>query len=290
LWIAEVISAYLFTRKHWSERVALITAGMIATGRLFIWFVASPTTYLAEYASIMILAYLFDRFVVEGERSIGKVLLFASVLGIFSLTYDIFPFYFFIVGYGLLSKVNWKTLSVIIIATLLIYGGLIALYTYGLGMRISNENSRFIGVAIRGLLELIRSGDLNRWFMITISYFGSLFKNFIQIFLVLPVVLALLGLFYLKGKKQVAIILLFLVPAFLLKALLQFGNSSIHNLPRFYYIAYPGVYILASIFLDQVAQAFSKKSFRWLAWALPLLVLSLIFLLNNIDVWGIAVF
>ena len=157
-------------------------------------------------------------------------------------------------------------------------------------MRISTENSQFMSTAIKGLLMLIRSGNLYQWYTITRSYLGLIIRNFIDIFFALPIILAFLGLFFLKKRKQTLIVVLFLLPAVLLQAVLQYGNSWIYSLPRFYYIAYPGVYILAAIFLDRCTQVFNRNKFPWLASSLPWVGLGAIFVLNNLDVWGIHVF
>jgi hypothetical protein len=291
LWTAATFCGYAFTRKYWPERVALLTAGFIATGPGFIMFVAQPMSYLAQYAIIIITVYLFERLVVEGRSHAGKMVLFAATLGLAAMVYDLFPFYLFIAGYGLLQKVNWKALLGIFSLSLVIYAGLILLFTRGLGGDIPATNSQYASGAVSGLIELARSGNFRQWYAISLNYFGQFFLNMGSAFFILPVVFALLGLPFIKERKQAFILLFFFLPALALQAVLQYGNSWIYLLPRLYYIVYPGVYILAAVFLDRLGQAFTSTSPRisWLASLLPWLGLAAVILLNNVDVWGFPV-
>ena len=289
LWTAATLCAYSFTRKYWSERVALLTAGFIATGSGFIMFVAQPLNYLAQYASIMIIAYLFEKLVAESRAEPGKTILFALILGLASLTYDFFPFYIFIAGYGLLRNVGWKSLLATFVISLAIYSGLILLYTRGLGAEIPNTNSVYISEATSGLIELLRSGSLRQWYAITRNFFGLFFLNMGSAFFILPTVFALLGLPLLKERKPTLIILLFFLPGIALQAFLQYGNTWIYQLPRLYYIVYPGIYILAAVFLDHIGQILTMPRLSRLAPIIPWLGLASVIILNNVDVWGFPV-
>jgi len=287
LWIAAVVCGYLFTRKYWSERVARLTAGLIATGPGFIMFVAQPMNYLAGYAVIMILIYLFERLVIEQAHKIHKSFLFASILGLASLNYDLFPFYVFIFGYGLSQKVDWKRLLGISTVAIILYSGALLVYTRGLGIQIATSNSQFATGTLYGVYQFIKTATADLWYIKFREYFGQFFLNIGSVFLVLPVVFALLGLPLLKGRIQRLFILYIFLPALLLQAVLQFGNSIIYQLPRLYFMVYPGVYILAALFLDSVSQALPASRLARLAPALPWIGLALIIVLNNIDVWGI---
>jgi hypothetical protein len=267
--------------------VARLTAGLIATGPGFIMFVAQPMCNLAGYAAIMILIYLFERLVIGHNRCIGRVFLFASILGLASLSYDLFPFYIFIFGYGFSQKVNWKHLVGISIVALLIYSGLLALYTWGLGRQIETVNSEYATGLFHGMYQWASTATADQWYMKVREYFGQFFLNMGSVFQVLPAVLALFGLLQLKGVTQRRLVLFMFLPAVFLQAALQFADSWIYQLPRFYYIAYPAVYILAAIFLDSVSQALSEGRFARLAPVLPWVGLAIIFMVSNVDVWGV---
>ncbi len=290
LWTISAFCGYLFTRRYWSERTAILTAGFIATGRLFIFFAASPYTYLAQYAGIMILIYLFERFIVEGETRIGNVMLFSGILGLFSLTYDMFPFYFFLLGYGILSRVSWKTLLAVFLITLTIYAGFIILYAHGLGIPMATDNSQLGTSALRGWYHLIRSGDLNQWTSLIRSFISEFVKMQWENFFTLPLAFALLGLYFNRGRKQSAIPLLIILPALALQGLLQFGGSWIYSLPRLYFITYPGIFILAAVFLDQISLRIEGAGFTRVGHALPWATLAVVFVMNNLDVWGIRMY
>ena len=93
LWFAAVISAYGFMREIHGERVARITAVLVASGTGFIYYVAQPMSYMAGYALCIILIFLFERIVVGGAGSTWELILFGGALGWLRLSTRVcFPF------------------------------------------------------------------------------------------------------------------------------------------------------------------------------------------------------
>jgi hypothetical protein len=293
LWAASMLCGYLFTRAHWSERTALLTAGFIATSNGFIMFVAQPMNYLAGYAFIIILVYLFDRLVVQAGAPRASVVLFGALLGLASLNYDLFPFYVYVLGYGLYRKVAWKNLLVIFTITFLIYGGWLMVYTTVYGNQAQTSNVYVFRETLRGIYKWLKVLTLDQVYIRTRELFAQFFLNMGNAFFVIPAVLALLGLPQLKNQTQKVIIFCLFLPAVLLQAVLQLGNVKfasfhIYELPRLYFIVYPGMYILASLFIDEIASLFSSDHrLQKLAPLFPWLCLAVIFVINNIDVWGV---
>jgi hypothetical protein len=115
------------------------------------------------------------------------------------------------------------------------------------------------------------------------------------------VILAGLGAFVLRDRRQAMIILTLLLPSILAVTFLQFGGVQwglanyqgifyLAALPRFAYIAYPGIYLLAAIALAELHSAVGLVAGKWLApsvvSAIPWLVIALAFALSNLDVFG----
>jgi hypothetical protein len=280
LWAAAVVCGYLFTRMYWPERVALLTAGFIATGSGFIMFVAQP------------MVYLFERIVIAGPLTVKKLALFGAFLGLASLNYDIFPFYLYIIGYGLFRKVNWMKLIGMIAIAVMIYGGLLLVYQQGLGKEIQTSNSELMTGTLNGFLQWAASATPDQWHIKFKEFFAQFFNNMGSGFIVLPAVFALLGLPLLDGSTRKGIIFFLFLPAVAMQAVLQFGGARfsffyLYELPRLYYIVFPGMYILAAVFLDGAAKMLSGGMLKRLAPTFPWAGLALVVFINNIDVWGV---
>jgi hypothetical protein len=79
---------------------------------------------------------------------------------------------------------------------------------------------------------------------------------------------------------------LLLAPSIAVAAFLHFGGTELASMPRFVYIAYPAVYLLAAIFVSE-ARSFAARQAPWLpGGAVPALLLGPVFILSNMDALG----
>jgi hypothetical protein len=127
------------------------------------------------------------------------------------------------------------------------------------------------------------------------TYFGSL----VNAFFILPALVGLVGAFVIRDRDRAMILLTLGLPSALAVLFLQFGRVQWGNgqemfyiaaLPRFVYIAYPAIYILAAVALQElkgyIASLSSRRLFVYAGHAAPWLVLLLFFLISNVDVLG----
>jgi hypothetical protein len=68
LWGLAAWSVYRFVSVLWHQRVAVYAAVLVASGSGFIYFVAQPMSYLAGYASIAIIIYVFESLLPKGPQ------------------------------------------------------------------------------------------------------------------------------------------------------------------------------------------------------------------------------
>jgi len=81
------------------------------------------------------------------------------------------------------------------------------------------------------------------------------------------------------------------LPSLLTLAVLHYGGQGIATLPRFVYVAYPGVFILVAVALDHLASIeWSRPGFGKMPIIVAGLALGTLILLNNLDVFGYPIF
>lgn len=290
IWFSAVVCGYLFTKRLWNERIAFLTAGMIACGPGFIHHVAQPMLYTAGYAAYIILIYLFQRVVIEEESAVNRFILFGVLLGFGLMTYDLFPLLLFILGYGLLQRIPIGRLLSSIGLSLVIYFGWMYVQTNILKQTIPQDNQGYLTTSMAVIWDMIRHPNLGQWYALSTGFFSRYFTSLNNAVFCLPLIAAGLGLVCLRGRLQILTALLLFVPSASAQAALYFGGAYFYGMPKYFYIAYPGVYILAALFLDTVANAPVGRKWAWMVRALPWGFLSLLFFINNVDVFGFPVF
>ena len=296
LWFCAVICGYGFVRRLWDEETGLIAAGLIACGTGFIYFVAQPMSYLAGYALFSILIYLFQTLVVEKSDSLGRSCLFGAILGLSSLVYEItIPIYIFILGYGILQGIKWRNLLSIVLLSVLIYFGYILLIVYGFNQSLDPAPFQPPTPHIRERMNLILSGDLNQVYLLLTQLVVLFWGGLGNAFFVIPVLISILGLFLVHGQHKVLIVLLlFSMPLFWV---VLFHSLDVtfqdwlpySTIPRYSYIGYPAIYLLVALFLKSLSGYFiNLKQHTIPAGKFAMyFILAGIFILNNIDVWGV---
>jgi len=285
-WFAAAICGFLFALPIWGERVAAFAALMIAGGSGFIMYVGQPMNYLLGYAIIIIVPYLFQEFTFNDRGSIYDMVIFGMLLGLCLMIYDIFHVYLFIIGYGLLKKVGVFRILLPIIISVAMYSGFLFIQSNMLNAKFEQSNVKEITEPINTILRLIASHRFDEWYILTMTFFERYFGHMGRVFFVFPILLALFGITFLRNRTNFVIIILMIVPSIATLAYMHFGGTYIALFSRFVYIAYPCIYILASITLDELASVIGEKIHMRLAILGPVICLAMFFVLNNIDVFG----
>jgi len=285
-WFVAAICGYLFTLPIWGEKVAVFTALMIAGGSGFIMYVGQPMNYLLGYAVIIIVPYLFQELMVGDKDSIYNMMIFGLLLGLCIMVYDIFHVYLFIIGYGLLRKVKLSRIMVPIVMSIVIYSGFLFIQSNILNAQFEQSNVKEATEPINTIFRLVTSPRFDEWYILSMTFFERYFGHMGRVFFVFPILLALIGIAFLRTRTSFIVIILLIIPSIATLAYLHFGGTYIAAFSRFVYIAYPCVYILAAITLDKFASITGRKIHMWLALSGPIVCLALFFILNNIDVFG----
>ena len=285
-WLLSVVCCYLFAKRAWSERAAMLSAAMVASGTGFIMFVGQPMNYLVGYAAISISIYLFQRIIIEDDQSFKSLLLFGALFGFLLMVYDLLPLIVFFVGFGFARRASIKKIFFSLLVSAFIYFGFLFLYFDLLGQEYNDINAKQATDSIVNIVALIRNASLNHWYILIFRFFELYLGHLCKDFFVLPLLPALIGLLLLRDRNEVAVISLLFAPSLLTLAILHFGGQSIAEQPRFMYITYPAIYILAAIALDRIADLQIRPPWMQLISASPWLFILLLVILNNIDVFG----
>ncbi|MGD8454668.1 MAG: hypothetical protein PVJ57_22875 [Phycisphaerae bacterium] len=291
IWLLAAAATYGLACRLWDARVGAYAALLVASGPGFILYAAQPMAYLAGYALLIICVYICERLLVAPERpGWPHVLATGAVLGMAMLSYDIYPLLAVLPIYVLARRRSWLS-AVRIVAGLVLagafYAGFVAVQQHWVHIELDERNSRFLGEAVEKIRELITTSDVGNWFLLTSNGLAIFAANLFRAFLIVPIVLAVLGLCFRRTGDRAGVGLLLIVPALGTFAFLYYGQVWFAALPRFAYAAYPGVYLLAALFLAWMRDRLAERVPRGVAEALPLVVLLLIIVLNNLDVFGL---
>jgi hypothetical protein len=133
--------------------------------------------------------------------------------------------------------------------------------------------------------------NLDRVYLLSLELFNRFSTDLLHAFLILPIFPALVALAFLRERKLGLIVLALMLPAFLSIAYFEFSGIGFWNwqlaaLPRFAYVAYPAIYLLAAIgLIDGSARLF--RNHPRLGRTIPWIFLIVVFALNNLDVFGV---
>ena len=293
MWFAACIAAYQLARMWgYPENVAVYFASMVSFGTGFISFASEAAGYLPGYAVIIILLFLFESLVVkqsdrnEHDRS-EKYILFGCVLGLSSLIYEIFPLYLFFLGYGIYRRRSFLRLLMCLGLSLSIYYGFSLVQQYGPGIVLKPIIQPVLEQSIENIQLLLTRPDFGQLYGVAVSFLRHYVGDLGNAFFVLPVLLAFGGLLLLRDNSKVILILGLAVPSVLTVAILHWGGPNLaSDNPRFAYVAYPMIYLLAAVFVSGFEAFLMFKGQRVLARVVPWGLLLLIFVLNNMDVLG----
>ncbi|MBD3308945.1 hypothetical protein GF339_21220 [candidate division KSB3 bacterium] len=284
LWYITILCSFSYAKKWFGKETAFFLGFLIATGTGFIYMVAQPFYYLAAYAIIAIIIWVYDVWIDRVKHDGGSwrfTVLLGVFLGLCSLIYDIFPFYVFIVGYGLLRKVKLWTIMASLVIAGGVYYGFLSLQTDILRMDINQSNIQFLTQSKDHILFLIKHPGFNTIYDRMAGLMGLYVDHLSKVFFVLPVIAAVIGLTFVEGLHARITCFLLILPSVMALAFFYFGNTEIvYIMPRFTYIVYPAIFILASLLFGRL----------WLtSKAAKILVMGIlvgIFLVNNVDVLG----
>ncbi len=293
LWLAAVACTYAYALELFGGQLeARLAAALAASGSGFIYYVAQPTSYLAGFAGVIFVFYLYERFLVrKGDPPrVGRALIYGALLGLLAATYDLFPFFAALLVYGWLRRVSVRDTAIAIAFGLAIPAGFVALQFQILHVPRDQTNAVVLWHTGAHLLHHLGHTSLVGAIELGEGLTAGFWQSLVFAFTLVAALLAAAGLFC-ADRGQRARIGTLLLPAFFTVGYLylggaEWGRVALADLPRFSYVAYPAIYLGAALALARLGAALRAPLGRRLAGLIPWAVVGLIFLLHNVDVLG----
>jgi len=285
-WLAAVSAGFSLARRLTDIRTAVVFSLLIATGCGFIYFVNQPLSYLSGYAAEIVLIFLFDILLAD-QSNWRNVWLFGLIYGLGMLVSDLLPLAPLFLLYGLVRRVPLRrSLPAIAIAGC-IYVSTLAFLIYV--ARAPNVLGNF-DVLLHPRTDWAHM-TLNRFYILCLEFLKRFAMDMFDGFLILPLLPAMLALPFLRQRTLALAIAAMMLPAFFTIAHLEFSGAMFQDwplaaLPRLAYNAYPAVYLLAAIGLVEGCARIFHNHPR-LACGIPWVFLLIVFVLNNLDVFGV---
>jgi hypothetical protein len=298
-WLAAVFATARLVTRLATPRAGVIAGGLTVFGPGFIAFVSQTSMYMQNAATAAIALCAFEDLVVNpSDGGPRRYALFGGILAICGLVYDLEPVFIAMLIYGLARRVDWRPLVATIVGAYAVVEGFTLMVTKVLGIKIASLNGAQLSDGLHATLHLLTHPSLPVWYDTFLSVVTSFFEMWLQAFFIVPAILALLGFRLLRDRPQKILVASLFLLYLLTMATLQIGHTTVGNTPRLIYPSLIGVYLPAAVLLDRVAA--SADGFRFSAGALltapgalrtlqlatPWLVLALMAVLVNVDIFG----
>ena len=288
LWFLACLCAYRYACPDWGRRTAIFFAFLAGCGPGFIMYAGQPMFYVTGYALNMMLLWLYERMILTAPpRALGRFALYGLVLGIGSMVYDLFPMYLVLILYAWHRRSSVACLLASIALSLTVYFGFLELQQHWLKLAVSDANSKYLTIALQNFIALIAAGDVATLYERLAGMLGNFITNLSYAFFFFPLMLALLGLVFNSGAEKTKRALVPLMGALALNCYLWMGGDYLlARMPRFMFIAYPCVYLLAASFVDRASTEIHRRWPVLPAGGLAALMLAPALILSNIDIFG----
>ena len=292
-WLASVLATGRLVARLATERAGVIAGAFVVASPAFLAFVSTPAMYLQYYAAIAIALCLFEELIVRPpQRRTSNYVLYAAVLTLCALVYDLLPLLVFLLAYGLARKIPFKPLAGSLAAAAVIPWGFSFLVTGILGIKIDPLNSGQISAGLRNTRHLVTNPSLVEWYDLVVRTLSVYVELLLHAMFVLPVLVALFGIHLLKDRPRQVFVGGLIVMTLLTMAFLQIGKTSVAFAPRLVYVAFPAIFLLAALALDTTGLKRKLEGEWWedviykLRVAAPYLVIAVMLVLINVDIFG----
>jgi hypothetical protein len=289
-WLAAVFATARLVSRLVNPRAGLIAGALVLVGPGFIAFVATPSMYMQNYATAAIALCAFEDLVAgPSDRGRPRFVLFAGVLALCALVYDLEPMFLVILVYGLSRRVHWRPLIIALVGAFLLLEGFTFVVAHGLHIAIDDSNYAQQSLALKATLHLITHPSLPLWYTTLVSVVPSFVRLWLEAFFVVPALIAVFGWRCLPDRSVKVLVAALFLMGFAIIATLQIGHQGIGILPRLVYPSFVGVCLPAAAGLDAVAErarGCMRVGVRRLGVATPWIVVAVMAVLVNIDTFG----
>lgn len=270
----------------------VIAAALTAVGPGFIAFVGTPAMYLQSYAFVAIALCLFEDLVVRARAADrGKLALFTGALALSALVYDLTPFFVVLLAYGLARRLPPGPLLAALGSAYALAWGFDLVVRSVLGIEVIPSNTEQLSDVLRDFNDFLVHPGIGAWYEATVDALSSWIGFLLQAFFVLPVLLAVAGIAWVRDRSLRVLVAAFALANLALIALFRIGDEEqLRHLPRLVYVIFPAVYLLAAVALERFsrprAPASAASTSDALRGAAPWLVVAAMFVLGNVDIFG----
>jgi hypothetical protein len=300
-WLAAVFATARVVGRLTNPRAGLIAGALTLFGSGFIAFVGTTSMYMANYAAAAIAVCAFEDLVVSPtDRGPRRYALFMGVMALCALVYDLEPLFVVLLAYGLARRVSWKPLVASLAVAFVLLEGFTFVVIHPLHIAVTPGNSQQLTTSLKQTWHLLTHPSLPRWYDTVVSVVPSFLRMWFQAFFLIPALLALLGMRYLRDRALRVLVGGLFVYGLVVIAVLQIGGQLIGTVPRLIYPTFIGVYLPAAVALDAISQRARtlgrgrgtgvldrcRSIVRRLGVATPWIVVAVMAVLVNIDVFG----
>lgn len=292
-WLAAVLATARLVTRLATERAGVIAGALTVVGPGFLAYVGTPAMYLQYYVAVVVGLCLFEDLVARPPKGRPRdFVLYAGVLTLCALVYDLTPLLLFLLAYGLARKVPFKPLAACLAAAAILSRGFTLIVTDVLGIKITAANGSQISDGVHDTVDLLLHPSLPAWYDTVVNVLTSYVGLLLHAMFVLPVLIALLGIRLLKDRPRQVFVGGLVLVTLLTTAVLQIGQTSVGYVPRLVYPVFPAVYLLAAMVLDttgfspRLTGPWQQQAIDRFRLAAPWLVIATMFVLVNVDVFG----
>jgi hypothetical protein len=272
-WLAAVAAAGRWVGTVTNPRIGVIAAALVTVGPGFVSFAGTTGMYLQGFAVVMIALWAFEELIVRGARRTADFALFAGVMALSMLVYDLLPVLVSLLVYGLAPRVRAGPLIASLAAALVLSRLFPVLVTGVLDIRIDPTNSRQLSRGVDAVKDLLLHPSLSAYYVWIVDLVPGFGRRLLQAFFVLPIVLAVVALPRMKDAALRWLAGSLLVTGFAVVAVFVIGEQVVGEAPRL-------VYLMAAIALDAFRLPGRLRA------ASPWIGIGVMAILVNVDIFG----
>jgi len=285
VWSVGIFAIHRLTLSLFDRRVAIFASIFMASSLGLIHYVAQPKVYVFGIVGVIILLAIQDALFKDAQSRFNHIFLFGGCFALFLLCFDGQPWIIVLpVAAWVRGKENPSKTIIGVFIGFIIYKSYLAIF-HKLPYLIEREPvATGGGHPVDNLLITLKHFEGSKILRLLLrdlqDFPSALFHAFN-----LATFLALIGIFWTKGRERLYLLVLF-IPAFLIWSLMELGESFYTEFPRLVYSAYPAVFILAGVALATIEQRLQPKVFLRLGLTISLLLMLTNIVYANLDVFG----
>jgi hypothetical protein len=279
-WLAAVAAAGRWVGTVTNPRIGVIAAALVTVGPGFLSFAGTTGMYLQGFAVVMIALWAFEELIVRSRRRSADFALFAGVMGLSMLVYDLLPLLVSLLVYGLARRVRAGPLIGSLAAALVLSRLFPLLVTGVLDIDIDPTNSQQLSRGVDAVKDLLLHPSLSAYYVWIVDLVPGFGRRLLQAFFVIPILLAVVALPRMKDAALRWLAGSLLVTGFAVVAVFVIGKQVVGEAPRLVYPLFPVVYLMAAIALDAFRLPGRLRA------ASPWIGVGVMAILVNIDIFG----